>query len=255
MTEKHYFLDIKTISDDHLETFIRCPQQFLYQHIIKEKTSEAKWVEVIQYVMNQVVRNFYRLPKKEQTPYAVMSIIQQYLKLVRTDYFSSKSEYYTVIAKVTDHLLKFLTADNMEHSPFMLYEKINTYIEELQTKLSITFEVVEWSNQSFRIKKFLLSEDNSIIQLFNSLVTVFSKKVFGKMPEEIIVYTVLDGKKHVYKPCEKDVEEGLAYLQLLKGMVKEPTKYLNPNSLFECAHCPFSRLCEEDRNREIYFLH
>lgn len=255
---KNYFLDIKTMTDHHLETFIRCPQQFLYQHIMKEKASETKWIEVIQYVINQVVRAYYRLPKKQQTPYSIMAYIQHYLKIVKTEYFPSKVEYYTVIAKVTDYLLKFLTAEKTEYGPFMLYEKMNTFIEELQTKLSITFEVVEWTEQSFRIKKYLLASDSSIIQLFNSLMTVFSKKVFGKLPEEVIVYSVLDGKKYVYKPTEKDVQKGLSYLQLLKGMVEEPTKYTKTNAHVECAHCPFVKLCEEEQRKEtnkIYFLH
>ena len=64
-------------------------------------------------------------------------------------------EYYIVLAKLTDHLLQFVERDDSQTPPLFLYEKFQTYMEELGVHMSLTLEVGEWSTESFVIKNML----------------------------------------------------------------------------------------------------
>ncbi|MBR8644026.1 hypothetical protein KEH51_02765 [[Brevibacterium] frigoritolerans] len=49
-------------------------------------------------------------------------------------------------------------------------------MDELGTELSLTFEVAEWSGNSFIIKKYLVDTDEEMNLLFNNMISVFCKR-------------------------------------------------------------------------------
>lgn len=244
MNEKEMHVQIQTMTDQHLETFIRCPQRFYYQFLLKEKAHTFySWEEAVQQVINQIVYRFYLLPIEKRCTHNLLLLIQEHWKKLSVNQFESKIHYYTTLAKVTDHLLQFLNDGLPKKKPIILYEKLSTYIDEIEARVSILFEVVDGEKHSFRIKKFITSLDQPMSDLFFHLITVFSKKAFQALPEVIEVYSLLDGKKHTYKPRDEDISSGLNYLQLLKGFVEQPSRYTK--AALRCEQCPFLKKCEK----------
>jgi len=237
-------VQIQTMTDQHLETFIRCPQRFYYQFLLKERgRAHITWEESLQQLINKVVHRFFLLPRHKRNNHQLMMLIHEHAKNLSHHAFESKVHYVTALAKITDHLLAFLKQDFMNTEPIILYEKWSTYIEEVKARVSILFEVVEGKDEAFVIKKFVTSFDESLTKLFDHLMTVFSLEAFHKLPERIEVYSLLNGRKHVYRPCEADVATGYDYLQLLKESVEYPAGYMKADD--QCEQCPFQKKCEK----------
>lgn len=242
---------IKTITDYHLESFLRCPYRFYYQHILSLDSSQVRWRQLVQSIINQVVHSFYQLSPNEQNKFHILKLVDRYWENVNPQVFESKVHYYMVLAKTTDQLLKFLTAKNQQQPPLFLYEKMNTYVEELEIDLSLTFELVEWSNETFMVKKFLVEADEEMVQLYHHLLVVFSEKAFGKLPEKIEIITLLDGINYSFTPTMSNVEQGIVFLNKMKSYLKQPITYIKTNSMTECSSCPFTNKCNDRHDKDI----
>lgn len=245
MIHRHPVVSVKTMTDYHLESFIRCPYKFYYQHILSLHPSQVKWRQVVQFTINRVVCSFYQLPLDTQTKSSVLKLIDQYWKSVSPEVFESKVHYYMVLAKTTDHLLQFLPNQQKKKPPLFLYQKMKTYIEELETQLSLTFELAEWTADGFAIKKFLVEADEEMIQLYHHLMVVFANEAFGKLPERIEIITLLEGTKYTISPDQTHVEQGILYLEMIKDLLQHPNDYAKTNSLAECRSCPFIHRCKD----------
>lgn len=197
--------------------------------------------------MNRIVRSFYQLPPNRQHKLSVLKLIDKCWKNVSPQIFESKVHYYMVLAKTTDHLLQFLSIKQEKNPPLFLYQKLKTYIEELETQLSLTFEVAEWSADAFTIKKFLVEADEEMIKLYQYLIVVFSNEAFGKLPERIEIITLLEGKKYTFSPDPSHVTKGMKYLKMIKDLLQHPNDYSKTNSLTECKSCPFNDKCRDNR--------
>ncbi len=242
---RHTNISVKTITDYHLESFIRCPYKFYYQHVLLINSSQLQWRQVVQFAINQVVDHFYQLPLNAQNTVNAMKLINRFWENVSPKLFESKVHYYMVLAKTTDHLLQFLSEKKKEKPPLFLYQKLNTYMEELETQLSLTFELTEWSTQSFTIKKFLVEANEDIIDLYHHLLVVFSHEAFGTLPEKIEILTLLEGKKYTFSPTIDHIAQGIMYLDYMKNLLQHPDHYSKTNSKRECMSCPFTHKCEE----------
>lgn len=242
---------IKTITDYHLESFLRCPYRFYYQHILSLDSSQVRWRQLVQSIINQVVHSFYQLSPNEQNKLHILKLVDRYWENVNPQLFESKVHYYMVLAKTTDQLLQFLMARTHQQPPLFLYEKMNTYVEELELDLALTFELVEWTNNSFMVKKFLVEADEEMVQLYLHMLVVFSDKAFGKLPERIEIITLLEGKKYRFSPTMSNVEQGIVYLNEMKSVLKHPKYYSKTNSLIECSSCPFTNKCNDRHDKEM----
>ena len=143
----------KYVVQDHLESFITCPYQAYYYQLLHE--NERMWRQDIQFVINKIVHTYYQLPLGKQTKLTALKLIDHFWHHVRFDLFQSREEYYMVLVKITDHLLQFLST-NSKQPPLFLYEKLYTNVKSIESQLSITIQLAEWSIKSFSIKKFLL---------------------------------------------------------------------------------------------------
>ncbi|RSK26594.1 hypothetical protein EJF36_06830 [Bacillus sp. HMF5848] len=246
MINRHHQISIKTITDYHLESFIRCPYKFYYQHVLSVPGSQIHWKQVVQYILNKIVQGFYQLPNSEQSKLSILKLIDSYWQHIDIQLFESKIQYYTVLAKTTDYLLQFLTPRKTNEKPLFLYEKLNTYVDELETQLSVTLELGEWSRESFTVKKYLLEADDELVKLYNYLIIVFSKQAFGKLPEKIEIVNLMKGEVYTYTPMIADVTQGMLFLKYIKSQLQDPDDYTKTNSLTECNNCPFTQSCYSD---------
>lgn len=255
---KHYQVSVKTLTDYHLEAFLRCPYKFYYRHILTAKSSDVLWRQIVQGTINKIVQSYYQLPKSSQTETNVLKLINRYWNKLNIENFESKFQYYLVLAKVTDHLLKFLTSERNIHPQLFLYEKQKTFINELETDLSLTIDIAEWQDGSFTIKKYLLETDYEMAKLYNHLITVFSKHAFGKLPNKIEVICLMNGETYSHCPAANDIDEGLMYLSYMKELLQKPDSYIKTESVSECMTCEFNRKCIHNENVTVSvkgFLH
>lgn len=153
-------------------------------------------------MVNQVVSRYYKLPPNSQTTKKVLELINDHWSAIEVRQFESKIHYYKTLANITDQLLQCLTTERIENPPLFLYEKFNMNMDELGTELSLTFEVAEWSGNSFIIKKYLVDTDEEMNLLFNNMISVFCVKAFGQLPERIEIYSLMEGKRNIYTDQE-----------------------------------------------------
>ncbi|WP_394236972.1 hypothetical protein [Niallia oryzisoli] len=223
MKRKNHLISIKTLTDNHLESFIRCPNQFYHQYILRKKSSgEGTWRQMVEFSVQKIILDYYRLPLKEQNVLNLLKLIDQYREYIHPGLFESKVQYYVTLAKITDHLLLFLTSKQQDEPPLFLFERLQVNVKELNINLSLTFDIGEWFNNRFIVKKYLLDIDERIVTLYKYLLAVFSKKAFGIIPDRIELFSLIDGNRHILSLTEQDVAKGLMYLDLVKGHIQKP---------------------------------
>lgn len=241
-------ITIKAITDDHLMAFLRCPYQFYYQYLLTLDSYQMKWRQMVQSAINQVIKEFHQLPPTEQHNISILKLVDSSWSHVSPQVFESKQHYYMVLAQTTDHLLQFLTKRIEQNPPLFLFRKIKTYVEELETNLSLTYDLAKWQSESFSVTKFLVEAEEEMIELYQHLMVVFSRKAFNKLPEEIEVITLLDGKRYLCSPTEENYTQGIMYLQYMKNMLLNPDQYEITDSQAECSSCPFIHRCNGKHN-------
>lgn len=236
---------IQSITEENLKDFITCPYKYYFESYEKKKRA-INWRQVVQHVVNKVVYSFYQLPAEQRHSGKVLLLVDEYWSKVSPQIFDTRIQYYTVIAKITDCLMESIQVESKKSPPLFLFEKLNTYIEELDVDLSLTFDVAEWSDSSFVIKKYLVDATPQMLSLYYHLSIVFSEKVLKRTPKRVEVITLLDGKKHVFVPSSKDLQEGLHYLQVIKYSIEDPSNYIKTNNINECNLCPFVKDCDNN---------
>lgn len=248
-------IHIKTMTDYHLHDFIRCPYKFYFRYIKGREQSSLQWKQIVQMIVNRVVSEYYTAPVKKQTVVFLLEVLEKHWKKVSIRLFSSKTEYYMILAKVTDHLLQYIKEDEGTEPPLFLYEKLQTHMEELGVHISLTFDVGKWSEQSFVIKKYVVDADKAVWDLFQKLTTVFCYKAFGSLPERIEMIDVIEGTKRMVIPKQEDVLNGMKDLQMMKEMLQEPGYYTKRTFGSQCMECAFRKECESNDRKSNNMLH
>jgi hypothetical protein len=227
-------LSVKVITDYHLEEFTRSPYWFYHRYMLKNRT-RSHWMQMVQYSVNRIVHDFYKFPPKSRSSLKVLELIQQYW-IKQVNLFDSKIHYYTVLAKITDHLLQVLLSEQDMNPPLFLFEKVDTWHEELQVHLSITFQMATWTKGSFVIKKYVVDDDPGVVTSFNHLAILFSKTAFQTLPERIETVSLLSGITHQIYPNTDDISKALDYCELMKKLLEE-SKNSPEDSMKKCNRC------------------
>ncbi|WP_102262529.1 PD-(D/E)XK nuclease family protein [Mesobacillus jeotgali] len=231
----------KMLADYHLETFLQCPYKFYHRFVIGKKLSEYSWRQAVQNSVNLIVHQFYSLPPNARSKIAALRLIHQYWDQIPLHLFQDKAHYYTILAKITDHLLQALGKRKVDSSPLFLYDQFQTSIEEIN--VSIKFEVGNWDERSFTVSKYLLDADDSMVKLYTYLTILFSNRAFGMLPEKVEVITLLDGSHFEFYPEQSDVQLARKYFNELKDSIRTPQKYTTIGSSKDCSQCAFEDGC------------
>ncbi|WP_226671207.1 hypothetical protein [Metabacillus litoralis] len=236
----------------HLESFIKCPYKLFYQHILDMKEGQLQWRQVVQLHINWVVQGYFQLPFNKQTTLSLLKLIQQSWRKVSPALFQSNEDYYLVLAKTTDHLLQYVSSGANEKTSLFLNNTLNKNVLELETQLSLTLELVDCTSNTFKIKKYLLEENQDLIELYSNLIAVFSFEAFGLLPEKIEMITLLEGEMFTYIPKEEDIPKGVMYIDYLKTALIQPLGFKKESSLKECLNCPFTEQCMDNNFSASY---
>ncbi|MFV8829997.1 hypothetical protein [Alkalihalobacterium sp. APHAB7] len=63
----------------------------------------------LQSIVNNVIEGYFNINEQDRNAYHVLLLIAEHWKKVNVDHFSRSTDYYTVLAKTTDTLLKGLS--------------------------------------------------------------------------------------------------------------------------------------------------
>lgn len=230
------------IKDYEFEELMRCPFKYYKRHIKGENSSSLNWRQMVQYAVNHIINDIYTLPVEARSQARIFEIIHTRWRINKR-LFESQAQYNQVRSTVTVSLLNHFSSAFTAAPPLFLFESHSTWIEELQTELSIIFQLVEWTEQSYVIKKILVDEDPDVINVFKHMVILFSHRAFGKLPERIEIFSVLSEKIIVIEPNDQeDLSIAIDFLSLTQQLL--PTNpYRKMNSILECNTCPFLTEC------------
>lgn len=215
-------VNVKTISNEHLEQFIHSPDAFLRECVLhKKKSSHSTWEKTVKAAVKQILKEYFRLPQQKRTALSILKLVEHQWSCINVHLFQSKMHYYTVLAKVTDHLLQELGACSHSTPPLFLYEKYRVPVAELGIDLSVEIDIGEWTAASYKIKKFMLEDSEEVRNAFIHLMVVFSRQAFKQLPDSIEFCCLMTGKKHEVCIKEAQYEESLHFLGLIKSTLEQ----------------------------------
>jgi hypothetical protein len=214
-------VNVKTISTDHIEQFLRCPTEFIQRSLLHRRNGVLTWQKAVKITVHQILSIYFQTPIQQRTAVYILQLIQQHWSKVSVQLFESKIRYYSVLAKITDHLLQELGKDSISIHPLFLYDKYKVDVKELGIHLSVDIDFGEWTGNSYKIKKFMIEDSVDIRNALTHLLTVFSKHAFSQMPDSIEFYCLLTGERHVARIREEQYEESLEFLGFIKGTLEQ----------------------------------
>ncbi|MBM7704819.1 hypothetical protein [Metabacillus iocasae] len=242
---------IKTISSEHLEEFIRCPYKFYQRQLLMNKGKNIDWRKMVQVTTHRIVKSYYETPASQRSAFYILRLIEQYWRFIHVDLFESKVQYYEVLAKVSDHLLQFLSNDSEQEMPLFLFNQYCVHVEELESNISLTIDVAQWTENSYVVKKFVTDDHPQIQQMMKDFIVVFSRHAFQKVPEVIIFHSILTGHTSSFTVQEQDYDEALQRLSLIKSTLKEPKYFQKTALVTECDSCPLKTECLNDNKDRL----
>ncbi|NOV01153.1 hypothetical protein [Paenibacillus planticolens] len=181
---------------------------------------EPDWRQLTQYAAYHAINDWYSLPLKSRT---LFSLTKQFERRWTNKFrkFESLAFYMDVKRSVLTHLYKALTGENAVECPLMLFESSPVWVEELHSGLSQIMQVMAPAKDSFVIHKYVMEENEAAMQLFFHMTVIFCVKAFGKMPESLQVWNMLNGKQYRMNREEMDLSRSMDYLKLVKEVYLE----------------------------------
>ncbi|TYR82798.1 hypothetical protein FZC66_00175 [Priestia megaterium] len=239
-------VQIKTISNEHVEEFIRCPYKFYQRQLLLRKKQFVDWRVAVQLTAHQIINTYYNAPKYKRSSFYILQLIEHYWRSLKPTMFHSQIHYYDVLAKVSDYLLQFLSQQSEVELPLFVCEKYGVYVPELESNISLTIDFAQWTDSSYGVTKFIIDDQLDTQKMIKYFMVAFTKNAFQKLPEYIEFYSLLTGKRQHYKIEESDYEEAIKQLHMMKSVLEEPKFFQKTNSLNECKHCPLQSECSLD---------
>lgn len=210
---------MQILTDYQLESWIRSSSQ----EGRSDRSDDPDWKQLTQYAAYHAINDWYSLPVQSRT---FERLTKQFERRWTNKFrkFQSKAFYMDVKAMVLAHLHEALTSENAVEWPIMLFESSDVWVEELDLGLSMIFQVMENTQDSFVIHKYMMEDNEAAAQLFGHMTVVFCHKAFGRLPERLQLFNMLNGKSYRIELEEMDVTKSMDYLRLVKEVYLETSK-------------------------------
>lgn len=245
--------NVKIIEDYKLEELLRCPYRFIKRESGRRQLAEVNWRQLVQYTVSHVINDFYSMPLEGRTSETVTKLTERWWT-TQTHKFENAAYYWEVKEQVSRHLIAFLTGgegttDALDSTgqPIIQFEQHRTFVKELHTELTQIFQiVVEDANGSYgdyKVLKFVVDEDDDVIQTFQHMTAVFCENAFGRLPTRIDVLSVLTGKRHTFHPSKETMHQSVDFMRLVQSFLPEADRLRKNRNAAECRSCPLRREC------------
>ncbi|MDR6884808.1 hypothetical protein [Bacillus sp. 3255] len=210
---------MQILTDYQLESWIRSSSP----EGCSDRSDEPGWKQLTQYAAYHAINDWYSMPAALRTcEYLTKQFEGRWTNKCRK--FESKAFYMDVKARVLAHLYDQLTDENAVQRPIMLFESSDVWVEELELGLSMIVQVMACEQGSFVVHKYVMEDNEAAAQLFGHMTVVFCHKAFGRLPERLELFNMLNGKQYRIGMEEMDVGKSMDYLRLVKDVYMETNK-------------------------------
>lgn len=210
---------MQVLTDYQLESWIRSSSP----EACSDRKDEPDWRQLTQYAAYHALNDWYSLPSASRTlELLTKQFEQRWTNKFRK--FESKAFYMDVKANVLAHLHEALTSRDAIEWPLMLFESSDVWVEELDLGLSMIFQVMACSKDSFVIQKYTMEDNEAAVQLFAHMSVVFCYKAFGRLPERLQLCNMFNGNQYRIPKEDMDVNQSMDYLKLVKDVYVETNK-------------------------------
>ncbi|WP_052429596.1 hypothetical protein [Paenibacillus borealis] len=180
-------------------------------------TGLPRWRQQVQYAVGHTLNDFYSLQPEVRRETPVQFLLERRWP-PKGSAFPSLMHYWDVKQAVADELTRIVAGNHTGEIPVMLYEQWHVPVPELAIELAMIFQLAWNSVQKGRclnIQKFMVSGNEAVITGFLHMANVFCHKAYGEPAETIGIYSLLDGRRHIFDGSGIPLQESLDYVRLL----------------------------------------
>ncbi len=220
-------IKINNLTDYHLNDFLDCPSSFWQKHLLKKEKDVYDWRDLVEYTVNQTVRDFFALPPSSRSVCCVLHSIHRHWNK-KIDLFHSREHYFHVLGLMTSNLIQYLR--NIKHmdTPFYTNQKLSVSIPEWDLSLTLTIPLALLEEKSLIIKKIMVTNNPEFTRAWTLFTIFFCHHAFNIIPEKIEFFNILTGAVELIQhPNTMDLERAKNYIGFLMETIKDPNVYSN----------------------------
>jgi hypothetical protein len=159
---------------------------------------DLTWQQAAKRVIRNVMVEYYHAVPSLRSPFYMLKLMETYRQLLHPHLFESPIHYYTVLAKITDHLLQFFTSfEEAQRSPLLLFEQAVHRHWKRQRNTYIDIDFVYEDDGTYTIRKLLLEDSQSFVRYYTQIVPVACQQTFGFFPKRMEFCSLLTGRRKV----------------------------------------------------------
>ena len=186
-------------------------------------TGLPRWRQQVQYAVGHTLNDFYSLQPEVRRETPIQFLLERRWPPKGTA-FPSLMHYWDVKTAVGDELMRIAPGNHIREIPVMLYEQWHTAVPELAIELAMIFQLAwnsEVSGRCLNIQKFMVSGNEEVITGFLHMANVFCHKAYGEPAETIEIYSLMDGRRHIFDGAGVPLGESLDYVRLLSVFLNQ----------------------------------
>ncbi|WP_342480191.1 hypothetical protein NST07_22145 [Paenibacillus sp. FSL L8-0340] len=180
-------------------------------------TRLPRWRQQVQYAVGHTLNDFYSLQPEVRRETPIQFLLERRWPPKGTA-FPSLMHYWDIKTAVADELMRIVSGNHTREVPVMLYEQWHVPVPELEIDLAMIFQLA-WNSamngRCLNIQKFMVNGNEDVITGFLHMANVFCHKAYGEPAETIEIYTLLDGRRHIFDGAGIPLGESLDYVRLL----------------------------------------
>jgi hypothetical protein len=159
---------------------------------------DRTWQQDVKNVIRSVMIEYYHAAPSLRSPFYMLKLMETYRQLLHPHLFESPIHYYTVLAKITDHLLQFFTSsEEVQRSPFLLFEQAVYRHWKRYQKTHVDIDFAYKDDGTYTVRKLLLEDNQRLVQHYTQIAPAACRQTFGFFPKRIEFWSLLTGKRTV----------------------------------------------------------
>ncbi|OMF85207.1 hypothetical protein [Paenibacillus sp. FSL R7-0273] len=186
-------------------------------------TGLPRWRQQVQYAIGHTLNDFYSLQPAVRRETPIQFLLERRWP-PKSSAFPSLMHYWDVKTAVGDELMRLAPVNHTGEIPVMLYEQWHTQVPELSVELAMIFQLAwnsERSGRCLNIQKFMVSGHEDVITGFLHMANVFCHKAYGMPADTIEIYSLMDGRRHIFDGAGIPLTESLDYVRLLSVFLNQ----------------------------------
>ncbi|WP_157261253.1 hypothetical protein [Paenibacillus wynnii] len=208
-------------------------------------TGLPRWRQQVQYAVGHTLNDFYSLHPDVRRETPIQFLLERRWPPKGAS-FSSLMNYWDIKTRIADELMRIASINHLQDIPVKLYEQWFVLVPELKIELSIIFQLA-WKSQlrgrSLHVQKFMVTADEEVISGFFHMVNVFCHYAYGEPPEQVEIYSLMDGRRHTFDGNSIELAKSLDYVRLL-------SVFLELDEVSNCALTCSGR--KSEKNEDAY---